>query len=255
MKLSQKHLDTVSIVIPNYNQGHLICDAIRSAIDQDYPKDKYDIIIVDDGSTDDSVKIITDYIQKRQTYEVEDNDYSDPPIKLIAKTNGGTASARNAGIKESVNDIIAFLDSDDLYLKDKLKRSVEELNRYPNTGCVYSDYIEEQINGDKNYTFKRSFDLSILLEQCIVSTNSVMFKHVFDLIGEIDESIKGCEDYDLWLRISLAGFMIRHIPEVLFIYRHHGMNKTETSDMKEWFEEESKVRNRALSGTYYVSNV
>lgn len=236
--------NAVSIVITNYNQGKFANRAIKSVVDQSYSKDLIEIIIIDDGSTDNSVDLINEEIVKYSDNEIKN-------IRLVTKNNGGTASARNTGINNSNYNIIAFLDIDDEYYPNKIKYSVDTLLKYNNIGCVYSDYIEIDIDGSKKRVFKPPYNKHLLMQQCIVSTNSIITKKVVDTIGYFDESIKGPEDFDLWLRISCR-FMIFHIPEPLFAYHHHGGNKSDVSDMQAWRMEEQKIRERIATGQYYV---
>tara|TARA_Y100000296_G_scaffold81593_1_gene109123 strand:- start:235 stop:969 length:735 start_codon:yes stop_codon:yes gene_type:complete len=235
-----------SIVITNYNQEKFLERSILSAINQDIDSDLYEIVIVDDGSTDNSISTINNIL--------ENNDASDVKIYLLSKSNGGTASARNAGAYDSHGEFISFLDADDEYLPSKLSRSLQEIEMFPNVGVVYSDYIEEDPEGEKRVTFKYPFDMDILMNHCIVSTNSMLSRESFLKVGGFDESIMGCEDYDLWLRIASSGYMIRHIPETLFTYYCHANQKTATYDMNKWAEEESFIKNRVLRGEYFVQN-
>lgn len=238
-----------TIVITNYNQGHLLDRSLSSAINQNYPHKQYEIIIVDDGSTDNSVEIAHKLIS---TYL---NNTSDLTIKLITKENGGTASARNAGIDAASGNVIAFLDADDEYLPNKLSESIKIMNKYHNVGVVYSDYFETFPDNTKKIVYKPSFNRDILFSQCIVSTNSCIHRSVIDKVGYFDSSIKGCEDYDFWLRIAYSNIMILHIPEPLFIYHNHNLNKTVTFNPNMWAFEEQKIRQRIIKGdTLYVSN-
>jgi glycosyltransferase involved in cell wall biosynthesis len=111
----------VSILINNYNYGRFIGEAIESALAQTY--DQTEIVVVDDGSTDNSLDVIAGYDQR---------------IRVVAKENGGQASAFNAGFAASKGEIICFLDSDDLFLPDKVDRVVEVLNRYPQAGWCFN---------------------------------------------------------------------------------------------------------------------
>lgn len=217
-----------SIVITNYNQGHLIADAIDSAIQQTYLNKE--IIVVDDGSTDNSVSIINEKIK------------GIPNVRLITKLNGGTASARNAGVKESKSHIIAFLDADDVYYPDKVAISIGKLMELPGLGVAYTDYnMVNTTTGNMRREFKMSFDFNKLLQICIVSSNSIVKREVFDAIGYFNENIRGMEDYEFWLRAGTR-FAFCHIPFALFLYREHGGNKTLTTNRDDWLKEEQKMK-------------
>lgn len=239
----------VSVIITNYNQGHLIKRAILSINNQNYNHDLIELIIIDDGSTDDSITRIVEYVSDPSIIGNIKN------IKTVFKKNGGTASARNAGIKESSNDIICFLDADDEYLPNKISKSVLEITRFPGIGCVYSDYNEVMTDGKINRAFKHPFEGQMLLKTCIVSTNSVISREAINRVGEFDETIGGCEDYDLWIRIAVSGLILRHIPEALFNYYNHGNNKTVYYDKNKWSKEEQLIKHRAINGQYYIKNV
>lgn len=237
-------LPNVDIIIANYNQGKFAQRCLDSVLKQDYPHDLLKVTIIDDGSTDGSrfeiqkaTKILDTHIQ----YEI------------VYKTNGGTASARNKGLNKTNNAVVAFLDIDDEYLPNKISTSVIELLRYPKTGVIYSDYIEVFLD-KKIVNAKPSFNKKDLLMSCMVSTNSIYLREAIDYIGEFDESVKGVEDYDSYLRIVNAGYMIRHIPEILFIYHQHGQNKTTVSNKEKWNKEVQFVVERAIEGTVYVKN-
>src|ERR1700733_5747385 len=110
----------VSILISNYNYERYIGDSIQSALDQTYSN--FELIICDDGSTDDSVRIIDEYVRR------------DPRLRLISKENGGQASGFNAAFAASRGEIIALLDSDDIFLPNKVERVVEDFQAHPDAG-------------------------------------------------------------------------------------------------------------------------
>jgi len=237
----------VSIVITNYNHEDLISDAIQSAFAQNYPEDKFEVIVVDDGSSDRSVDIIKKTIAEKNQRGIS--------CTLIEKENGGTASARNAGVKNASGKYIGFLDGDDMYLQEKTEMSVKALEFGPNIGIAYSDYVTKWSETENSLTFKFPYAWESLVHECIISTNSFVTKEAIESVGGFDESIRIIEDYDLWLRICLKGYMARHIPQHLFIYNERPTNKTNTEKSKgmNLFNKESKyIKERVLSGEYYV---
>lgn len=231
---------SVSIVIPNYNQGHLIHRAIESAAMQSY-KNK-EVVIVDDGSTDNSVEIIKRLIDEYKHL---------CKFTFIPKNNGGTASARNAGIKATKSNFVAFLDADDYYYPHKVAISIGKCIEYPGIGVVYSDYDIRGKDGIIRREFKESFDFNKLIQRCIVSTNSIVARTCFDKVGLFNESIKGMEDYEMWLRIATK-FMLVHIPLSLFEYHEHGGNKTLTANLAEWMEEERQMKTAFLKNHGFI---
>jgi glycosyltransferase involved in cell wall biosynthesis len=220
-----------SIIIPNYNQGHFLERSVGSAIKQTLDPSDYEIIIVDDGSKDNSLLVAQNIISQNKTHN----------IKLIKKPNGGTASARNAGIVNSSGKYIGFLDADDEYAPEKAELSIKYLEFGPEVGLVYSDYLE--VHGDRLfYSAKRDFDPAMLKIDCIVSTNSFIKKEVVNTVGYFNEAIKIIEDYDYWMRISAANYMCLRIPMPLFTYYVHGQNKTVVSSQEDIGREHMMLR-------------
>ncbi|PIZ44424.1 hypothetical protein COY31_02670, partial [Candidatus Wolfebacteria bacterium CG_4_10_14_0_2_um_filter_39_18] len=130
----------VSIIIPAYNAASFIGDSVRSALTQTYPNKE--IVVVDDGSTDDTRAILEEYIKSGQ-------------IKYFYQENKGPAAARNLGIKNSSGEFIAFLDADDVWLPEKLKKQID-LFKNPKVGLVYSDM---EFFGDK-FPFKKYSEMT-----------------------------------------------------------------------------------------------
>lgn len=202
----------ITSIIINYNNEKFIADAIDSINKQTLLPNE--LIIVDDASTDKSTQKITEAIKKLTL-----------PVKFITHPeNKGAAAARNTAINAAQGDILAFLDGDDIYYKDKIKRSLEYMIKYPKVGMVYSDY-DVQENGKIHREYARSFDLMLLKDDCLPNSNSLIRKSVFQEAGLFNESLRGAEDYDMWLRIATRTQII-HIPEALFLYRMHGDNFT-----------------------------
>lgn len=236
----------VSIVITCYNDAEFIEGAINSVVNQEYENSLYEIIIVDDGSSDESVNIIHRTIK----------DLGDKvKCSVFVKENGGTASARNLGVKESSGEFIGFLDADDEYLPLKIAKSIDSMSFGPNIGIVYSDYITKRSDSDHSLTMKFPFSWDFLMQECIISTNSFIAKQAWIDVGGFDETISIIEDYDLWLRICLKGYMARHIPEHLFVYNDRDGNKTNTekkNGLKVFNLESKRIKDRILGGNYYV---
>ena len=199
----------ISIIIPTYNRANFLQTAIKSVLTQTYKK--FELIIIDDGSTDNSFEIIKKY----------------PNVKYFYKKNGGVASARNYGIKLAKYEWIAFLDSDDSWRSDKLQKQIEF---HKNSNLLFSHTDEKWIRGEKvikkkSYQSKPSGECFLdNIDFCKISPSTVMLhKSILKKIGNFDESLKICEDYDLWLRISKE-YNIGYINEELIIKRagHQG---------------------------------
>jgi len=194
----------VSIIIPTYNRVSWLKGAIDSVLRQSYQD--FELIIVDDGSTDDTKKIVTNYGNR---------------VKYIYQPNRGPSAARNSGIEKAQADLITFLDSDDRWMKNKLKTQVELITHDPNIKICYTDEIwmrwGERVNQKKIHKKYSGWIYHKCLPLCIISPSSVMIhRDVLGKVGLFDESLIVCEDYDLWLRISRQ-FPITFIDKPLII--------------------------------------
>jgi glycosyltransferase involved in cell wall biosynthesis len=189
MKVKSKN-PLVSVILPTYNRGWILTDAIDSVLAQDY-KD-YELIVVDDGSTDNTRDILDTYGQD---------------IIVLRQANKGVSAARNRGIAEAGGQLVAFLDSDDLWLPRKLSRQVDFFKFNPDAVINQTEEIwirngvrvnpKDRHRKPTGMIFERSLGL------CLVSPSAVMIqKTLLDAVGGFDENLPACEDYDLWLRIS-----------------------------------------------------
>ena len=183
-------LPLVSVIIPTYNRGWVVKEAIDSVLDQDFSD--YELIVVDDGSNDNTREILGAYGKA---------------ITVLQQSNRGVSAARNRGIAEAAGRLIAFLDSDDLWLPRKLSTQVKFFEE--NADSVINQTQEIWIrNGVRVNPKKRHHKFSGMIFErslalCLVSPSAVMIKKsLFDAVGVFDENLPACEDYDLWLRIS-----------------------------------------------------
>jgi glycosyltransferase involved in cell wall biosynthesis len=252
MSLHEK--PTITVVIPNYNYGHWIEEAIDSVALDDYPKKK--IIVVDDGSTDNSARKVFNLLNN--TRQVESNSiigisgiYKNIELTLIAcNENRGPSAARNIGVKFGFEktDVFSFLDSDDMHIQGKLKHTSDALlNGWGNIGAVYSDYINFDINTFiKYYQYKEPFCTERILEECIMPSNSLVPKYVFDKIGFFDESMRVAEDWDFWIRVSKF-YIGYHVPKFLSLIRTGSYNSTNTVSKEVWISNWQKIREKILN--------
>lgn len=185
----------VSVIIPTYNRAEYIADAIRSVQAQTYTD--YEIIVADDGSTDNTVEIVAQF----------------PDVRFVPLTHQGTpAATRNRSVPYAKGDLIAFLDSDDLFLPEKLQRQVTILVANPACAVVYSDafcFDQDPSQPVRNLLAgletPSGWVFAHLLERNFVTVSCTLVKKtVFEEMGGFDEDPKllVCEDYDLWLRIA-----------------------------------------------------
>ncbi|MGM7700954.1 glycosyltransferase family 2 protein [Pseudalkalibacillus sp. Hm43] len=212
----------VSIIIPFYNCSY-VHHAINSALRQTYQP--LEIIVVDDGSTLNQ-HLITPFKSR---------------IKYIYKKNGGTATALNRGIQESSGDLIAWLSSDDVFLRNKLRKQVDFMKK---TGAdmVYSNFNlinERSIITRRNaglYLERRLDFLKMLTTSCPINGNTVLFKKsLIDEVGLFDESLKYTQDYDMWIRMACKTH-IKMLNEALINYRHHDKMGSRQFHEEQWRE-------------------
>ena len=194
----------VSVIIPTFNRAGLVSGAIKSVQSQSLPPDE--IIVIDDGSTDETSAIIG-------------QDF--PTVKYFRRRNKGISSARNAGIRMAKGDWIAFLDSDDEWLPKKLAQQMNALSENPGMKISYTNEIwvrhGRRVNQKKRHTKFGGHIYQRCLPLCIISPSSVVIhKSIFDEVGLFDESLPVCEDYDLWLRIC-SKFPVLYLQEYLIV--------------------------------------
>ena len=230
-----------AIVITNFNYGRFVTSAIDSALNQSLTPDE--LVIVDDTSTDDSVKIIEKHLK-------EVSSKYPTKIKLIVhNSNQGLPTSRNTGITNTTSELIGFLDADDIYYQPKMQASRDVLLDFPEISCIYSDYdVMDLRNGQSRREFKFSYDVGLLLQTCIVSTNSVFHRKFFESVGLYNPAVKVAEDYELYLRAH-KNQLFWHIPEPLFLYRLHGKNITLTQ-ADQMMRNEAEYKRRLLNASY-----
>lgn len=219
-------LPLVSIVIPVHNSASWIRETLDNVLSQSYPC--CEIIIVDDGSTDDTKQLIDAY------YDVR--------VKYVYQENAGPARARNYGIKKAKGEYIQFLDSDDFLNPEKIARQMEVFSESPECDVVYCDFafttagtnvgIENSpiANKDK-YGTEKVFE-ALLDGNFIVIHSPLTRTEVIRSCGAFDESLSSDEDYDLWLKIAAKGHRFCFVPEVLAFYRKRS-NSVSTNLLKQ----------------------
>ena len=180
----------VSVIIPTYNRKNLLKRALHSASSQTFVPQE--IIVVDDGSSDGT----KDWVLERFPY-----------VRYIYQDNSGVSSARNAGIKEAKGSWIAFLDSDDEWMPDKLEKQEIAINDSKEAWLCHTNEIwirnGVRVNQMKKHQKYGGDVFENCLDICRISPSSALIKkEVFEMVGLFDESLKVCEDYDLWLRIT-----------------------------------------------------
>lgn len=179
-----------SVVIPTYNRGAFILDAIQSVLQQDYRA--YEAIIVDDGSQDNTQELVS--------------EVNSPKVKYIYQTNSERAVARNRGVLEAKNDYVTFLDSDDVLYSNYLQEAAKVITRYEMPPFVHLRY---EIKNKKGHVFSRMDKRKGSLNQKLIEGNSLSCLGIFirNDIAKLhpfneDRRIIGSEDYELWMRLA-----------------------------------------------------
>ena len=198
----------VSVIIPVYNAEKYISEAIESVLNQSY--EDFEVIVIDDGSKDNTLSIIKKYNRK---------------IRWKSQENKGQASAINEGIKMAKGEYVAYLDADDVCMPDRLEIQVKYLDARRNVGLVYSSFYQINSSGEiQRFIRAHPYDDFVLLQEDYIARSTVMHrKKCLDEVGLFDESITGDDDWDMWIRIS-EKFGIGYVKKPLVKYRVHGEN-------------------------------
>jgi glycosyltransferase involved in cell wall biosynthesis len=196
----------VTVVIPTYNRWPMVGEAIESVLGQTYPG--FELIVVDDGSTDDTVAQLGKYRSR---------------LRLFSQARKGVSAARNTGVRGARGDLLAFLDSDDLWRPKKLAFQADFMELHPEIAVCQTEeiWIRNGVRVNAR-AIHRKPDGDIFLpslDLCLVSPSAVMMRRdLFMALGGFDEALPVCEDYDLWLRIAID-HQVALIPEPLVIKR------------------------------------
>lgn len=219
----------ISIIIPNYNRGHLLKDVLDSVINQTYQP--LEIIVVDDKSTDDSIAII------QRLQETISN-----LILIQQETNSGANACRNLGVSRANGTFIAFLDSDDYFLPTKIEKQMAVFNQYPEIGFVVTGFGSKAIHPIPEGI--------VPIKETIMQNNLGGFstlmvkKSLFLQVGSLDQSLPSCQDWDLFLKLLKASKGYK-LAEDLVIYeaQEDSISKNLSSVVQGY----SKVSERARS--------
>jgi glycosyltransferase involved in cell wall biosynthesis len=205
----------VSVIIPTFNNAQYIGEALNSVFSQDY--DAYEVIVVDDGSTDDTQQTLKPYLDR---------------IRFIYQSNAGSAAARNTGLTLAQGEFIVFLDADDFLLPGKLKQQVAYLTLKPQLGIVHSGWriVSETgaiISTVEPWHEAPHLDLETWLKYKPVKMGPMMFRRRWlERVGGFDPSLRQSQDTDLILRLALAGCQAEWIYQPTLCYRTHPASTT-----------------------------
>jgi glycosyltransferase involved in cell wall biosynthesis len=218
----------VSIVTPSYNQGRFIEATIKSVLEQDYPNLEY--IVVDGGSTDNTLDILHKYSEK---------------LKWVSEKDNGQSDAINKGFKMARGEIVAWLNSDDTYEPGAIQAAVDYFQKHKNVALVYGegDIIDESGNKVKRFDATQDFDLWTLIHvwDYILQPTTFFKLDALQEVGYLDVNLHWCMDWDLWIRIALK-HRVGYINRVMANSREYADTKTSTGGWKRFDEIVSVMR-------------
>lgn len=227
-------LPKITVITPTYNQGKFIQDTIDSVLNQGYPNLEY--LIMDAGSTDDTIKILQKYANQ---------------IKWVSEHDKGQADAINKGLKRATGDIIAFINSDDYYLPGTFNEVARVFTEYEKIAWVTGNYcivsedkkiIQPHIVQYKNIFRKRSGPHTLRLTNYIAQPSTFWRKKINEDIGYLDSSLNYAFDYDFWMRL-IDNYPHKCINRPLSAFRIHNHSKSGT-EYHSQFQEEMLVLKR-----------
>lgn len=207
---------TVSVVIPCYNGAAFLRETLDSVLAQTHPV--LEVIVVDDGSTDDSAAIAESY---------------GPPVRVIRQANAGESSARNRGIDEAKGSLVAFVDADDLWEPEKLAIQANRFHRQPDLVCVYTDYVvlrdrrRMAVNARPDSHDATDFAVQMLLEWCVLPSSATVPRELARQV-RFTEAVRDSEDVLFFLELRRYG-RFEHVRQPLTIYRRTSGQQTNQS--------------------------
>lgn len=226
---------TISCILPMYNSGRTIFRALESIKEQTF-KGSLQIIVVDDGSTDYSISIVKKF--KKENFKLW--------IDIKSKVNGGVSTARNFGLSYAVGDYIAFLDSDDFWLREKLQVQFDTIMENPDIHLLGSTTDGIKLNRFLGKKVERLIKMDpykyVIKSQ--LATSTVFFKKdIYDKIGGFDESMKYSEDMNYWMRImEYYNCYLLNVPLVV-MEQNNNMKHGGGLSNKLWKMEKGELKN------------
>lgn len=205
--MSEGSCPTVSVIIPAYNHARFLGEALESVLAQTY-KD-CEIVVVDDGSTDDTRTVATSYA---------------PRVRYYFQPHGGEGNARNAGIRVTSGRYVAFLDADDTWAPEKLAKQVAYLDAHPEVGVVFTSYLKTDEAGKpltvepKRFPYTRSAFETMLIWPYGSMNVAVVRRTCLDRVGGFDETLLFGTDWDIWLRVA-QHYGMANLDQPLATYR------------------------------------
>jgi glycosyltransferase involved in cell wall biosynthesis len=200
----------VSAIITTYNYGRFVVQAVESVLAQTYPN--VEVIVVDDGSTDDTALRLEPYLKK---------------IRYIHQENAGVDAARNNGIRAAAGTFIGLLDADDMWHPRRVERQLQYIAEHPDIAVIGADTIIDMSNGwpalpDKTVARTVSIEQLVIMSR-FAPSSALIRKDCFDAVGFFRSKISGAADRDMWIRLA-AKYQIIMLQMPLMFYRNHGQN-------------------------------
>ena len=242
----------ISVIIPLYNKEKSICATLQSVCEQTYTD--WECIVVDDGSTDDSLNVVQEYVRRVKSQESRVESDAHTPytlrptqhIRVYHQPNGGVCAARNAGIKAAKGEYIALLDADDQWDKEYLTEQIRMIADFPKAamwGINFAELSEGKLirkletglpDGYRGYV-EHYFAMPGRISDLYCSSSVVIRKEVFDKVGYFDERIRYSEDIDMWYRIianNPVAFYDRYMVWYFYDAENRAMNRPRM--LKDW---------------------
>lgn len=248
-------MPTISVIIPAYNAEHTILETINSVQQQTFSD--FEIIVINDGSTDRTLEILSTIADSR--------------LKIFSYNNGGLPVARNRGIAHANGEFIAFLDADDLWTPDKLELQLAALHQHPEVGVAYSWtlFMDEQgksFHADKPIFFEGDVYGNLLVKNFLASgSNPLIRKQAVESVGEFYSPAGGSADWDYWLRLAARWHFVV-VPKPQILYRQSSssmsskiefMEECKSIVLERAFESAptqfQSLKNQSLANTYQYS--
>ncbi len=203
----------ISVIIPTFNRAAFLREAVTSVLEQDYfrrsgPGRSFELLVVDDGSSDNTREVVESFAG---------------PATLLGQPHRGVSAARNLGLRSARGEFIAFLDSDDLWKKEKIGVQMGYFKAFPDAKVCYTEEIwlrrGKLLNPHRKHQKPSGWIFDRVLPLCLLSLSSCLFRReVFMEVGFFDETLPACEDYDLGIRLAHE-YPIHLIPRPLIIKR------------------------------------
>lgn len=239
-------LPLVSVIIPCFNRQNFIVDTVQSVLNQTWSN--IELIVVDDGCTDGS-RVLMESFGSAVTIMEHPN-----------RVNRGQSASINMGLAHCSGVYVAILDSDDLFMPDKLEKQVRFLEEHPNFGLVYSNGLF--IDGEGNELYPRYWpghrppkDPGEVLRDCCfnVPSNSLVRRSLYEQVGYLDETLRAAQDHDLAIRLAEVA-SVGYLDECLWCYRRHGGSISSTNTKLRW-QNGFKILEAACKRYPYTSSV